>query len=94
METAHEDTIDQKKLEVKYNTEVQPARRQKHSKQAPQVNKQFFEEVDEASSLLKIVLRENMDRRERQQQQEQQKESKLQAEEFELETHDDSKENT
>ena len=65
MEAALEDSIEKARLEVKYSTEAQPPRRQKIQKQAPQVTKQFFEEVDEASNLLKLVLRENMDRRDR-----------------------------
>lgn len=52
--------------------------------EAPAVKKQFFEEVDEASSLLKLVLRENADRRDRQS-------SALKAEDGDMETLDDSK---
>ena len=58
------DSIEKADINIKYSTEAQPNRRQKQ-RQAPSTNKQFFEEVDEASSLLKTVLRENMDWRER-----------------------------
>ena len=80
-----EGQIDQARLEIKFKTDLQPSRRQNKQKQAPSVNKKFFEEVDEASSLLKLVLQENIDRRERQS-------SKLKVrEDVDVETLDESK---
>lgn len=51
--------IDEAQLEVKYNTDAQPIRRKKQNA-PPAVNKHFFAEVDEASSMLKHVLNDNL----------------------------------